>query len=569
MLSLLHSKRFSISPYGLCICALIAAATLARFILIYFNWPVTNSDEGNMGLIALHIAYQGDHPTFFYGLPYMGPLEGYIAAPLFLLFGPSLFALRLGLLPLFTLFLICMYYLTRLLYSKGLALFIVVLFSLGSADVIIRQLKAVGEYPEIELFAALISLLAAWLALSHPSSDTHPATWLKWRRILVYSLLGLIVGLALWVDFLILPFVVTAGLLLFLFCRRELFSWSGLSLLLGTIIGAFPLIYYNLTAPPGENSLNTLLLIHQADAAGGLTQHVSLLKQIFSTIMIGLPLTTGANPRCSGATLASFGSPTSSMLPCEIFHGGWSMGFLVLWTGATFLATAFIWQRHHQGSACNWSFEQRQDVVRQCCRLMLLISAGLTIVLYAASPLAALYPFTAFRYLTCVLIAAPAVLWPLWMGIRKLEIAPTMRAKAAFILKGSILLFIGVTFLLGTVRTFQEIPAAQAAYASEDTLVRDLLHNGATYIYSDYWTCNRLIFHSHEQIICSVLTEELKPGFNRYTPYVPVVKAAPHPAYVFALGSPFATAFEQRILSQHHYQRHTSKGYVIYQEDSS
>ncbi len=384
MLSLLHSKRFSISPYGLCICTLIAAATLARFILIYFNWPVTNSDEGNMGLIALHIAYQGDHPTFFYGVPYMGPLEGYIAAPLFRLLGPSLFALRLGLLLLFILFLICMYYLTRLLYTRGLALFVVVLLSLGSTDVIMRQLKAVGEYPEIELFAALISLLAAWLALSHPSSDVHPATWLKWRRILVYGLLGLIVGLALWVDFLILPFVATAGLLLLLFCRRELFSWSGLSLSLGTMIGAFPLIYYNLTAPPGENSLKTLLSLHQANGAEGPTLYISLLKQIFSTIMIGLPLTTGANPHCSGTTLASFGSTTSSMLPCEIFQGGWSMGFLVLWTSATFLVIAFLWQQRHRGSARNWSLEQRQDVILQCCRLMLLISAGLTIVLYVS-----------------------------------------------------------------------------------------------------------------------------------------------------------------------------------------
>jgi len=101
------------------------------------------------------------------------------------------------------------------------------------------------------------------------------------------------------------------------------------------------------------------------------------------------------------------------------------------------------------------------------------------------------------------------------MGIRKLEIVPIMREKVMFILKGSILLFIGVTFLLGTVRTFQEIPAAQTAYASEDTLVSDLLNNGAKYIYSDYWTCNRLIFHSQEQIICSALTEDLKPGFNR------------------------------------------------------
>src|SRR6266851_3045375 len=124
----MYLKRIRTSPYERWMFVLVAIATLARFFLIYFNWPVTNSDEANMGLVAFHIAYQGDHPTFFYGLPYMGPLEGYIAAPLFRLLGPSLFALRLGLLLLFILFLICMYYLTRLLYTRGLALFIVVLF---------------------------------------------------------------------------------------------------------------------------------------------------------------------------------------------------------------------------------------------------------------------------------------------------------------------------------------------------------------------------------------------------------------------------------------------------------
>ncbi|MGZ3609197.1 MAG: hypothetical protein ACXVBU_03955, partial [Ktedonobacteraceae bacterium] len=94
-------KRIHISKNEWWMFAIVAAATLARFLLIYFNWPVTNSDEGNMGLLALHVAFQGDHPTFFYGLPYMAPLEGYIAAPLFRIFGISLFTLRIGLLPLF------------------------------------------------------------------------------------------------------------------------------------------------------------------------------------------------------------------------------------------------------------------------------------------------------------------------------------------------------------------------------------------------------------------------------------------------------------------------------------
>src|SRR5207302_2653990 len=172
-------KHIHISKNERWMFAIVAAATLARLILIYFNWPTTNSDEGNMGLLALHVAFQGDHPTFFYGLPYMGPLEGYIAAPLFRIFGASLFTLRLGLLPLFAAFLVCMFYLTRLLYSEKFALAIVALLSLGSGEVISLQIKAVGEYPEIELFATLIPLLAAWLALTSLSLSQEGAPDVK------------------------------------------------------------------------------------------------------------------------------------------------------------------------------------------------------------------------------------------------------------------------------------------------------------------------------------------------------------------------------------------------------
>jgi 4-amino-4-deoxy-L-arabinose transferase-like glycosyltransferase len=105
-----------------------------------------------MALLARHVAYNGEWPIFFYGLPYMGPIEGYIAAPLFHIFGPSTFALRLGLLPFFLLFVSCMYYLTRLLYTSGLALFTVVLLCFGSSEIISRQIKGVGEYPEIVFF---------------------------------------------------------------------------------------------------------------------------------------------------------------------------------------------------------------------------------------------------------------------------------------------------------------------------------------------------------------------------------------------------------------------------------
>src|ERR1043165_6692685 len=137
-------KRLAIGPYEWAMFALVALATVARFVLIDNNWPTTNSDEGNMALVALHVAYNGEWPIFFYGLPYMGPVEGYIAAPLFHIFGPSIFTLRLGLLLLFPVFVIGMYYLTRMLYTKPFALGMVLLLCLGSKDLISRELKGVG-----------------------------------------------------------------------------------------------------------------------------------------------------------------------------------------------------------------------------------------------------------------------------------------------------------------------------------------------------------------------------------------------------------------------------------------
>jgi hypothetical protein len=594
--------------------ALVVAATLARFVLISYNWPVTNSDEGNMGLLAMHVAFRGEHPIFFYGLPYMGPLEGYIAAPLFHLFGVSLFSLRLGLLLLFPFFLIAMYYLTRLLYTKKLALFVVMLLSFGSSELLGRQLKAVGEYPETELFAALICLMVAWFALSYHNYSQEATARARLRRILAYGFLGLIVGLALWVDFLILPFVGMAGLLLVLFCRRELRSWAGLSLLLGSIIGVFPLIVYNLTAPLSRNSLNVLLDITRSGTQIMVAQHIPRIRELVGALLIALPAATGYNPLCPTEVFPLFAPPTAVTAQCVALQGAWSAGFIALGIVAAIPALALVWRYWRQHRAKNEpSFEERQDLIRQCARLMLLISAGGTLVLYAISPSAALYPGPTARYLTCLLIALAAVLWPLWKGVEPMMIfnfqdrrSPNVRSRAIyrarsafggcswrdksrgcaqemlsilivkfhhwrgasgfFVFRVAALALVLAVFVMGTISTFASVPQAEQAYNQEEALIQDLLHIGATRIYSEYWTCNRLTFHSQERIICSSLSEDLGPGFDRYAPYSAIVRASPHPAYVFPVGSAQAAAMARAVSSQHiQYRRYLFYGYVVYQ----
>jgi len=49
-------------------------------------------------------------------------------------------------------------------------------------------------------------------------------------------------------------------------------------------------------------------------------------------------------------------------------------------------------------------------------RLMLLVSAALSLVAYAISPSAAVHPATTARYLGLLGLATPALLWPVWWG---------------------------------------------------------------------------------------------------------------------------------------------------------
>src|SRR5579884_3665429 len=174
------SKYVRMGPYGIAASVIIALSVIFRTILVLFYFPETNSDEGKMGIAGMHIAFQGQHPIYHYGQDYLGVLEAYIAAPFFRLFGVSIFTLRIGMIIMFALFMIVMYWLTSLLYSKRLALMMLLAYRLAATA---------GEHK-------------------------------RWRYLLYFGW-GWTAGIALWVHILVLPFVVCSGLLILVFCYRE------------------------------------------------------------------------------------------------------------------------------------------------------------------------------------------------------------------------------------------------------------------------------------------------------------------------------------------------------------
>ncbi len=247
-------KHFKIGVYEIYAFAIIIFGTLLRVLLAVLKWPLLNSDEGTMGIMALHIAYHGEHPTFYYGQHYMGTLDAYIGAGLFRLFGSSIFTLRFGIILLYIPFMVAMYFLTSALYTKRLALGSLVLLSLGSIPILILEVSPI-VYPDILLFGAIAFLLAFWLTLSYNQDVVQHRRWL---RLLGYACWGCVAGLAIWSDPLILPYLASASLLLVVFCWREMiFKLGGICLLLGLVVGASPLIMYNLKALPGQDSLSS------------------------------------------------------------------------------------------------------------------------------------------------------------------------------------------------------------------------------------------------------------------------------------------------------------------------
>ena len=68
-------------------------AVIIRIWLTVRTHGTLDGDEALLGIQAEHIL-QGARPIYFYGIPYFGSLEAYLAALLFAVFGPSVAALR-------------------------------------------------------------------------------------------------------------------------------------------------------------------------------------------------------------------------------------------------------------------------------------------------------------------------------------------------------------------------------------------------------------------------------------------------------------------------------------------
>lgn len=544
-------KKLWLYRYGIGAGGLIICAVALRITLVALGWTATESDESMNNLAALHIEKLGEHPIFFYGQNYLGAFEGYSGSILYRIFGPSVQLMRMEMIAFTALFLVCMYFITKKLYTQKFALLILLFFFLGSKWTMRNQIEAEG-YPEVPLFAAALFLTACTAALSYHRLDA-------WKRCLLYALWGLLAGLALWIQLLLVPYILLSGLLLLVLCWKELFTKVVWCVVPTLLIGAAPLIYYNLHASPGLDSLHTFLsLSHMGYTPGrGPVYHAEM------TFFFTLPVATGFVPACSIQPEASIWLATPHTLRCLVIDGAWSAGYLFL----TFMGLLFAVLALRKVSRLDASPERHQEFALHFARLLLIAGICLSLIALIQGNATNIDPTSSWRYLICTWVSLPAVLWPLWTCEQWLTRA--WLPKVAPSLKFCALLLVFLVLTHSTVLIIQQdVPAAQADRQQMLTLEHTLEQQHITRFYSEYWTCNRIIFDTLEQLICGNtddVNNHITHGFDRYLPYRSIVEHAPYPGFVFPTNAAQVRTLNQLLAQSHvQYQLIEVPGYVIY-----
>ncbi|MBI5506841.1 MAG: glycosyltransferase family 39 protein [Deltaproteobacteria bacterium] len=192
------------------------------------------ADEGVVGLMGKHIAEGRALPVFFYGQSYLGALEAYCAAASFAVFGYGFLALRLVTFGFSIATGVLLYRFAHRFYSVSAARWSTALVAVAPMYFLQWNLKARGGFVE-HVVLVLAVMLLFWRFYLYHQRDRATAFGL-----------GLVSGIALWVNQLVAAYLVAMGLLLVL-RREDRRGWRHAAA--GLALGSCLLLGYNIVHP--------------------------------------------------------------------------------------------------------------------------------------------------------------------------------------------------------------------------------------------------------------------------------------------------------------------------------
>lgn len=192
-----HWYTWLLSPLWLC----LLAALIIRVWLAVRTHGSLDGDEALLGIQAENIL-RGEHPIYFYGIPYFGSLEAYVAALLFAIFGPSVAALRAETTAFSLLLVGATWWLASLLAraarlpSSARRCFVIIAALVAALPPLydgIVELRTGGGWIESFVLMLLLLILVYRLTSRWHENISQRETVLRWAGI------GFVVGFAMWI----------------------------------------------------------------------------------------------------------------------------------------------------------------------------------------------------------------------------------------------------------------------------------------------------------------------------------------------------------------------------------
>jgi 4-amino-4-deoxy-L-arabinose transferase-like glycosyltransferase len=513
---------------------ILAGGAALRLWLLARGLPTLDSDEATIGLMALHLRH-GEWSVFFLGQSYMGSLEAVVVAPFVWLLGPSAFALRLAPLLMGLAAIAAIAVLATRLYSPRVALVAAALLAFSSPYFVVLSVRAYGGYVETLLFGALLLLLA--LGGAEPAGRSWRAT----------ALLGLLAGLALWTNLLVLPFLLAVAAMFWWQRRTDLLGRKGLLLLAALLLGAAPAIVYN--ALNGAATLTTILSITAVGARGPGAAAPSLPGNVWLLLTVSLPILGGGflgGYQSAGLTIGDYRLAAAAQPLAYVVDLLLALGTVALLAAAGLSALRGWRALRAPDSIVEADLLKRARRVRrqgEAALLLVTVCYAAAMILTRRSDL-----FAVPRYLFPIAICTPVVANQLlrmtdWAVARLSSHSAPRFARAAL----PALAFAALlSWNLAGAAAVTSVGTAALDHGvwvtNDDTPLLALLraHHVQTVISNDYWEGLRLTFESGETYIAVMVTPQGHPGFNRYSPYVARGLADGRPAYVELSGTPEA-----------------------------
>jgi hypothetical protein len=201
---------FLLSPLWIC----LLVGVLVRVFLILHTHGVLAGDEAVTGLQAEYIL-RGARPVYYYGQAYMGSLEAYLIAFVFVFTGPSVLTLRLAMMLVSLVLVILTWRFAAALtdeaqiplpVKKRFMFLATLIAALPPLYDTVLELRSLGGYIEAMVLMLWLLLSALRLTQRWRAGASHRELLLRWLGI------GFLLGLGFWVDPLVIYAVVAVAL---------------------------------------------------------------------------------------------------------------------------------------------------------------------------------------------------------------------------------------------------------------------------------------------------------------------------------------------------------------------